>query len=274
MREQDALDAEICGGQTKKKGVISEIEQESNKSQNQNEETCEEQEEEYNEAVGKVDENQSQDDFDEDSQESLGTKVGKIMPGYKRKPDEKEDQGEKGGHQRYNDRLADKYTDDILVLDRAKKLAKSKNLDNNEGTSADFATVLNTPDSTLVDIAAVVGVSLGTSLEMVGENLSLLRAQEEARVNLFRTSYSSKEKENEPELVILQPMVVDSVLQDLLSLTQEELDEINPSSLDQFQLVERVFGSASEKARDIFSVKTPIRTVLRRRRSKKDKSPC
>jgi hypothetical protein len=69
-------------------------------------------------------------------------------------------------------------------------------------------------------------------------------------------------------------MAVDSVLQDLLSLTQEELEEINPSSLEQFQLVERVFGSVSEKARELFSVKTPIITVLRRRRFKKDKSPC
>jgi hypothetical protein len=178
----------------------------------------------------------SQEEVD-DSQESLGTKVGRVMPNFRKGQEEKNGSVDEGG-QRYSDRLADKYPDDMPILDRAKILAKSKNLDKKEGTSDNFCTVLDTSDPTLIDIASVVGVSLGSSLDMISDNISLLRAQEEARDGLFKTSRNRKVEECEPEAVILQPTVVDSVLRDMLSLTQEEMEEFHTSSLDQFQLVE------------------------------------
>jgi hypothetical protein len=134
--------------------------------------------------------------------------------------------------------LPDKYHDDVPVLEKAKNLVKTKNLDPNEGIVKNFDTVLDTPDATLIDIASIVGVSLGCSLDMISENLTLLRAHEEARDCLFKASRASRDVELDPKPTILQSMVVDSVLQEMLALTQDELEEINSTSLGQFQLAE------------------------------------
>jgi hypothetical protein len=73
--------------------------------------------------------------------------------------------------------LPDKYHDDVPVLEKAKNLVKTKNLDPNEGIVKNFDTVLDTPDATLIDIASIVGVSLESSLDMISENLTLLRTR-------------------------------------------------------------------------------------------------
>jgi hypothetical protein len=176
LREQDALDAETYGMQSRQKNKTVEVENESNKRQSQNEkyDEVEDDKESFEEDTGKGEDKQSQEEYEDDSQESLGAKIKKIMPNFRNKSGEVTEQVEKDGHQRYSDRLADKYNDDIPVLDRAKNLAKTKNLDNNAGTCSEPIIVSDTTDYTLLDIADVVGVSLGTSLDMISENLSLL----------------------------------------------------------------------------------------------------
>ncbi|KAM0830892.1 hypothetical protein ACQ4PT_065918 [Festuca glaucescens] len=64
------------------------------------------------------------------TQESLGTKMDRIIPGFRNKEDR---EGTDGGiNNRFSGRLAGKYSDDVPILDRAKNL-KSKNLTTDEG---------------------------------------------------------------------------------------------------------------------------------------------
>ena len=86
--------------------------------------------------------------------------------------------------QRFSDRLAPKS--DIPIMDRAKNLAKSKNLQTDGGNP--YPTVLNSSDSCILEIAELIGIDLSTTLDMVQLNLDLLRGQEQARVNLFLAS--------------------------------------------------------------------------------------
>ncbi|KAM0830893.1 hypothetical protein ACQ4PT_065918 [Festuca glaucescens] len=63
------------------------------------------------------------------TQESLGTKMDRIIPGFRNKEDR---EGTDGGiNNRFSGRLAGKYSDDVPILDRAKNL-KSKNLTTDE----------------------------------------------------------------------------------------------------------------------------------------------
>ena len=118
------------------------------------------------------------------TQESLGTRMEKIWPDFK----SKDTRGANwGAASRYSGRIAEKYGDDVTMLDRAKEL-KSKNMAIDTGNLADFPTIANSSNATLLDIASVVGVSLGVSLDMVENNLSIMRAQEAARVNMFLAS--------------------------------------------------------------------------------------
>jgi hypothetical protein len=88
--------------------------------------------------------------------------------------------------QRFSDLLAGKNIDDMPVLDRAINLVAAKK--NLEGNDDDPFTILDSSDSTLIDISRLLGVDLGTSIDLISQNLHLICAQEQARVNLFLQS--------------------------------------------------------------------------------------
>jgi hypothetical protein len=127
---------------------------------------------------GKV---QLSDDDDDDeagnflSQDSFADKVGSFTgKGLARALDKNpiyvlhEDKS-----QRFTDRLAGK--DDMPILDIAINLATAKNL---EGTSINFGTVLDSSDSTLLDIYKLLGVDLGVMIDLVSSKLQHIRAHE------------------------------------------------------------------------------------------------
>ena len=75
-------------------------------------------------------------------------------------------------------------------MDLAKNI-KAKNLDKNE-EGKEIPTVLNSDDQTLIDIARLIGVDLGTSLDMIKNNLELIRIQEQARIAMFNEQHKEK----------------------------------------------------------------------------------
>jgi hypothetical protein len=152
----------------------------------------------------------------------------------------------------FSGRLVGKYSDDVPILDRAKNF-KSKNLATDEGTEDNLPTVINSSNATLLDISNIVGVGLGASLYMVEDNLSLLRI---GSVKMFLESCKVSKEENLPVPEILQPVDVDSVLQELLSLTNDELDEFNMASLNRFQKANINGGDDREIVNTIFAVKS------------------
>jgi hypothetical protein len=60
-----------------------------------------------------------------------------------------------------------------------------------EGTDDDSPSALDSDNCTLFNIASLLGVDLGISVDLVNCNLQLIRAQEQARVNLFHESNHS-----------------------------------------------------------------------------------
>ena len=56
-------------------------------------------------------------------------------------------------------------------MERAKTINKSKFLEKEECNTLSFPTVLNSDNSTLFDIANLIGVDLGVSLEMAEQNI-------------------------------------------------------------------------------------------------------
>lgn len=88
------------------------------------------------------------------------------------------------GEQRYSGRIVAKKVDDIPMLDRAMSLARVKNLGCASGMHSE-------PDGTyddnvkLVDVARLIGVDLGVTLEMVEHNLDLIASNEKARREMF-----------------------------------------------------------------------------------------
>jgi hypothetical protein len=172
--------------------------------------------------------------------------------------------------QRFSDRLAGKNIDDMPVLDRAINLVAAKK--NLEGTDDDAFTILDSSNSTLTDISRLLGVDLGTSIDLISHNLHLIRAQEQARVNLF---LQSREDIREvpamnPEDTVLQPDAVNNILRELLALTEEisedgvilGLDTAPPTGL---------MEEMDRRKQVVFPVKNPIRSALRGRKSKRKK---
>ena len=153
-------------------------------------------------------------------------------------------------------------------MDLAKNI-KAKNLDKNE-EGKEIPTVLNSDDQTLIDIARLIGVDLGTSLDMIENNLELIRLQEQARIAMFNEQH--KEKNIEPANTNLNPSDIDAILQELITLNKEGIEEemeqcnflrgrrINPSR-----------DLLNKNSVEVYSVKSPIRTVVRRRGKRKKK---
>jgi hypothetical protein len=88
--------------------------------------------------------------------------------------------------------FANKNNEDIPMMDRAKNLAAARNLDPSEGMTQTVPTILNIDDTSLLSLAEKVGVSLGISVDMVENNLKLIRAQEQDRLNIFHQNKNKK----------------------------------------------------------------------------------
>jgi hypothetical protein len=169
---------------------------------------------------------------------------------------------------RFSDRLAGK-NNDVPVLDRAINLAAAKK--NLEGTSEIPCTIVDSSDSTLFDISNLLGVDLGILIDLVKHNLNLIRSQEQARVNLFiqNRGDTSEVPAVNPEDTVLQPEVVDSILKDLLALNYESNEDY--SMLDFDAPLAGLMEELNRRKPEVFLVKTPVKTVLRGRRTKKQK---
>ena len=169
---------------------------------------------------------------------------------------------------RCSGRLAEKNTGDIPVMERAKTI-KAKTLDN-DGKCC-FPSVLSTDKDTLLDIAKLIGVDLGISLEMVDHNLDLIRAQEEARMAVFSAKENMGESA-EPMNNHIQPEEVDTILKELLTLNQEDLDgELEHVNLFNNNLNLLTGLLMDKRSNEVYSVKSPVRTVVRGRKHRRKK---
>jgi hypothetical protein len=115
-------------------------------------------------------------------------------------------------------------------------------------------------------------VDLGTSIDLISHNLHLIRAQEQARVNLF---LQSREDIREvpamnPEDTILQPDAVNNILRELLALTEETSEDGVILGLDTAPLT-GLMEEMDRRKQVVFPVKNPLRSALRGRKSKKIK---
>jgi hypothetical protein len=128
----------------------------------------------------------------------------------------------------------------------------------------------------LLNIARLLGVDLGISVDLVNSNLQLIRAQEQARVNLFHESNSSVDVSaaQAPEDVILQPEVVDNILHELLALTSGDNTDFSGLDFNSTSLLDLADEMAKRKVDIGFPVKTTIRSVLRRKRNKQTDKKC
>lgn len=162
-----------------------------------------------------------------DSSVSIGTKIrfaqdGKDCPKKKNinKPLGVLEEIEETNAQRCSDRLASKS--DMPIMDRAKSLAKAKNLQTEEGKKSTF---LQSSDANIVDIAKIIGIDLGASIDLIEHNLSILNKQEQARVNIFLAS--KKGEEETPDIINTQQEVVGDVLMELLQLSKQDNEEMD-----------------------------------------------
>jgi hypothetical protein len=82
----------------------------------------------------------------------------------------------------------------------------------------------STSDYCILDIASKVRIELGTSLDMIDNNLILLKGQEQARVNIFLNT--ERESECLENLLDMdnQPDAVDQTLMDILKMTKEDCE--------------------------------------------------
>jgi hypothetical protein len=110
-------------------------------------------------------------------------------------------------------------------------------------------------------------VDLGASLDLVEHNLSIIRDQEQARVAMFMEC-NKKTEEVEPENTTLHPGDVESVLQELLSLSREEGEDLCDMNKFEMALAGLERGDTNKHSNDVYSVKTLVRTVLRRKPKK------
>lgn len=196
---------------------------------------------------------------------SLGTKLG-IIAAEDVIMETANDKNTDQGTQRYSGRIVSKNRDDVPMLDRAMSLARAKNLALFEGMSSDLVNV-HTENVELIDVANLLGIDLGVSLGMVEHNLHLAYLHENARKELFLASAREETNTQETEKD-LQPEDVNSILQDLLTLSMEGDDD----QID--EQMERMFcgvgGSHTKNSAhfEAVAVKTPVKTVLRRKKKK------
>jgi hypothetical protein len=136
-----------------------------------------------------------------------------------------------------------------------------------EGTDDDSPSALDSDNCTLFNIASLLGVDLVISVDLVNCNLQLIRAQEQARVNLFHESnHSSNVTAQDPRDVVLQPKVVENILHKLIALTNDNGEDFSGLDFDSTSLLDVMDEMAKRKIGHSFPIKTPIRSVLRRKK--------
>lgn len=118
-------------------------------------------------------------------------------------------------------------------------------------------------------------MDLGTSLDLVEHNLDLIRLQEQARVAMFGEKKKEGDKSEESGSVNLLPSDVDKILKELLVVNKDSMEgEMENLDLINFCAAGLDRGLMSKLSSEVFSVKTPIKTVLRRGRKKNVKRIC
>lgn len=208
------------------------------------------------------------DDGVEGSQSlSLGAKLGiKLNEGQTSMTSVEGDNSRNGdvGSQRYSGRIASKNVDDIPMLDRAMSLARAKNLPNLEGIPSDRSD-FSSENVKLLDVASLIGVDLGVSLDMVEHNLKLIQSHESARREMYLAS-KREASSNHVEEEILHPEDVDSILLELQQMSKEIDAECDPLMENSCGIAEMMRGGfrANSAHYEAVAVKTPVRTVLRR----------
>jgi hypothetical protein len=158
-----------------------------------------------------------------DSSLSINTKINNVQTGKSPNHSKKKHKGagipeeiEEANENRFSNRLAS--MSDIPIMGRAIIRAMVKNLQPLEGTSV--PTLASTYDYCILDIASRVGIELGTSLDMIDNNLSLLRGQEQARVNIFINSEKNNDCQESSLDVDNQPDGVDQALMVILKMAK------------------------------------------------------
>ena len=102
---------------------------------------------------------------------------------------------------------------------------------------------------------------------MVEHNLDLLSSLKQARRDLFLAS-SRESPNNQEEDLILEPEDVNDILQDLLSLSKDGDDDNMDERMDSIFGGIRKGLKANSAQFEAVAVKTPVKTVLRRKKKK------
>jgi hypothetical protein len=220
LKEQDALDAKLCDMRWDKNSGNAKKDDGNKQKEDDNAQELEEVEEGHEmdhdgkEKVDLSDSDEKEEDLVESqSSVSMGTQVDNIKNGRPlgtRKMTVVSEAVEDEDPHRFSDRLASKNNDDVPILERAKNRVKAKNLIVSEGTHT--PTVLNSGYPVIMDVAELVGIELGSSLEMIENNLDMLMKQEQARFNIFAMSNKNDEEQESVVADALQIDFVDTVL--------------------------------------------------------------
>ena len=153
-------------------------------------------------------------------------------------------------------------------MERAKIIKQAK-FQENEGTLENFPTVLNSNCSNLLDIAHFVGLDLGASLDLAEQNIELIRLQEQARASFISGRKENNDNITEPISTTLHPSDVDAILKELLDINKNGGDgEIESLNMLDTCLVGLNRGPTNKHLNKVYSVKTPVKTVVRRRKKK------
>ena len=147
----------------------------------------------------------------QESEETLGDKIERITG--KKCGDDVDKENE--NLLRRCDRLKNK--EDVRVEDLARERAAAKD---NYG-NFDNLDVFNFPNNTLADMASMVGIDLGCSLDMIDTNLEIMRNLEQARRDVFRQNL----KDNVVDMTSSSPVHIDTGDVDIEELLSNQENE-------------------------------------------------
>ena len=135
-----------------------------------------------------------------------------------------------------------------------------------------FPTILNSNNGTLLEIANLTGIDLGVSLEMEEHNIELVRSQERARMAFLGEKSKNNNTIAEPLSEDLHPGDVDAILKELLAFNNERMyEDIENLNLLGIGSPGLSSGLINKISKETYCVKTPVRTVSRRRKTNKKK---
>ena len=121
----------------------------------------------------------------------------------------------------------------------------------------------------LIDVANLIKIDLGVTIDMVDHHLKLIHSLEQARRGIYIAS--SKEKIDIPEKeLVLEPDDVNSILQDLLSLSKDDDDEQIDMLMGEVPGGIRGGLRTNNASFEAVAVKTTVKTVLRRKKKKEN----